>query len=191
MVAQSVAKALRWTLLDRALITAVATAAHVDPETAGRYDEHIDSWWHRFNRGGLWAAAVWAGASVADAEIFDADTCAAFAQRVIAETAEAGDCVIVGRGSQCILRDREDALHVFIHGPWHERVSRVRRRVDSTGNIGELIRLTDHERASYIHTYYGCDWKNPYLYHIMISSQIGIENSARIIVDAVMRGGET
>ena len=53
IIAQKVAERLGWNLLDRALLDAVARAAQVDDETAARYDEHVDSWWHRFNRGGF------------------------------------------------------------------------------------------------------------------------------------------
>ncbi len=149
------AEILRWKLLDRALIDAVAGAAQVDAETVGRYDERVDRWWRRFNRGGLRAAAIEAGMPIIDAEFFDAETVAAVAQRVIAEAAAGGNCVIVGRGAQCVLQQREDVYHVFVYAPWWERVSRVRSRVQSVPDVGQLIRLTDEERASYIRTYYG------------------------------------
>jgi len=190
IIAKRVAEILGWSLLDRTLIGAVARAAQVDDETAGRYDEHVDSWWHRFHRAGLQAAAIQAGATPEEAQFFDADRVAAIAQCVIANAAAIGNCVIVGRGAQCVLQERRDALHVFIYGPWRERVSRVRSRVKPTGNIVELIRLIDQERASYIRTRYGCDWRDPHLYQMMISSQIGIENAARMIVEAVLRSGE-
>ena len=187
-IAQRAADMLGWNLLDRTLLGAVARAAQVDPETVGRYDEHVDSWWRRFNRGGLRAAAIEAGITPADAQFFDATVLTAFAQQVIAQAAEAGDCVIVGRGAQCVLRDRGDAFHVFIYGPWRERVRRVRSREQPVPDIGDLIRLTDEDRANYIRTYYGCDWKDPHLYHMMVSSEIGVETAARTIVDAVAPG---
>ncbi len=186
-IAQRVAEMLGWNLLDHALIPAVARAAQVDAETVARYDEHVDSWWQRFNRRGLWAAAIAAGSAPADAQIFDAETVAGFARRVIVRAAAGGNCVIVGRGGQCVLRGREDVFHVFVYGPWRERVRRVRSRVEPVPNIGDFIRQTDEERAMYIRTYYGCDWKDPHLYHMMASSEIGVENAACRIVDAVER----
>jgi len=187
-IARAVAEKLRWNLLDGALIRAVARTAEVDTEIAGRYDEHVDSWWHRFNRGGLWSAAVMAGIAPGDARFFDADTMAACARQVMRKAAATGDCVIVGRGAQCALQDRADVLHVFIYAPWTERVERVRVRAQSTQDVEELIRLTDHERASYLRTYYGCDWKDPHLYHMMINAQIGTGMAARMIVNAVQEG---
>jgi cytidylate kinase len=184
-IARRVAEELRWNLLDQELISDAALAAHVDAKTVAKYDEHVDSWWHCFNRDGLRAASLAAGAILEDAQFFDAETTAAFTHRVISEAAATGNCVIVGRGAECVLQGREDVLHVFIYGPLEARISRVRNRIHSSQDVEELIRLTDRERASYIRTFYGCDWKDPHLYHMMISSQIGTETAAWMIVNAV------
>ena len=74
IIARKVAEKLRWNLLDRSLITAVARAAQVDAGTAEQYDEHVESWWHRFNQGGIWSAAIFAGIAPDDAQFFDAET---------------------------------------------------------------------------------------------------------------------
>ena len=185
IIAQRVAEMLGWHLLDRDLIGAVASAAEVDAETIGRYDEHVDSWWHRFHLGGLRAMAIVAGVSATDAVVIDAETVARFAKPVIAMAAWRGNCVIVGRGAQCVLQSREDVFHVYVYGPWAERVARVRERIGSAEGVEESIRLTDQERASYIRTYYGFDWQDPHLYDLMISSKSGVENTACMIVDAV------
>jgi hypothetical protein len=73
-IGRRVAQSLGWRLLDNDLIEAVARWANVDVRTARRYDECVDSWWHRLNRAGLWSAAIMAGASPADVQFFDADT---------------------------------------------------------------------------------------------------------------------
>jgi cytidylate kinase len=98
---------------------------------------------------------------------------AALAQNIIEEAHRQGDCVIVGRGAQCVLRDRKDVFHVFIYAPWAERVARVRQRLPGKKEIEELIRSTDRQRADYIRTYFGCNWMDPHLYHLMICSELG------------------
>jgi cytidylate kinase len=184
-IAQIVAERLGWDLLDKALIESIARTANVDADLARRYDERVDSWLHRINRGGLHAAAISGGATTVEAEIFDAASTAALAQRTIREAADKGNCVIVGRGAQCVLQERQDALHVFVYAPWASRVERLRARLGAVERIGELMRQTDHERASYIRTYYGCDWKDLHLYHMMITSQLGDETVAGIIANAI------
>lgn len=48
------------------------------------------------------------------------------AQRDIIESlAEKGNCVIVGRCADYILRDREDCLHVFIHADLEKKKERL------------------------------------------------------------------
>lgn len=188
-IAKRVAQRLGWTLLDEGLIGAIARAGEVDVETARRYDEHVDSWWHRFNRDALRHTAIYAGANLADTVFFDAETVAGLARRLIARRAAKANCVIVGRGAQCILQTRENAFHTFIYAPLADRIERVRGRVDACDDLEEYVRSMDHERARYIRTYFGCDWKDPHLYHMMISSQIGTEAAAGMIVDAIRNSG--
>ena len=67
-IARSVAERLGWKLLDKNLAETVAQAAQVDLENARRYDEDVDSCWHRINRAGLWPAALAGGATALDAQ---------------------------------------------------------------------------------------------------------------------------
>jgi cytidylate kinase len=187
-IAQKVAEKLKWNLLDKALIDRIARAAQVDTETAQQCDERVDSWVHRISRRGLWRGAFDGVASVTDVEFFDAETMAALAKNVVAEAGAAGNCVIVGRGAQCTLHNCPDALHVFVYAPWAKRAARVRARMGNAAEVDELIRTTDQTRASYIRTYFGSDWKNPHLYHMMVSSLLGDDNVAQTIIDVIQRG---
>lgn len=188
-IARGMAEKLGWDLVDKALVDAVAQSAHVDPELARRYDERVDSWVHRIGRRGLWRGAFEGVAAVADQEIFDAESMAATGRHLILEAYAKGNCVIVGRGAQCVLQDRAAALHVFIHAPWPERVARVRERVPSAVDVERLIRSTDQQRADFIRMFFHCDWNDPHLYHMLISSELGEETVAEIIIDAVRRDG--
>ena len=189
-IARKIAESLGWNLLDKALIDAIARNAQVDPQLAQRYDERVDSWLHRISRGGLWRGAFDGVTSVTDADFFDAHTVAALGRNLILEVCARGNCVIVGRGAQCLLRDRQDVLQVFIYAPWPERVARVRERVSAAADIEDLIRSTDKQRAEYVRFHFGCNWKNPHLYHMMINSSLGEDIVARMIIDAVERGSE-
>jgi len=189
LIAGYVAETLGWKLLDDALIGEIAYAAQVSTEIVSRYDEHVDSWWRRFNRGGLRSAAICAGIAPDDAQFFDGETEAAIARQIIDKAAHEGDCVIVGRGAQCVLQCCEDVLHVFVYAPWADRVERARRRLASGQDAEGLIHATDRQRASFIQTYYKCDWKNPHLYHLMLSSTLGTEQTGWIIIDAIDQWG--
>ena len=182
IVARNIAQRLGWTLFDGTLL--LRTSVPLDAATIRRYDERVDSWWRRFHYNGLRAAAILAGIPADDA-LFGAEAIARLTCESILDAARIGNCLIVGRGAQCVLQGREDALHVFIYAPWENRVSRVHARAEPHRNVEQLIRSTDQERASYIQSFYGRDWKDPHLYHLMINSQIGIDKAARMIVNAV------
>jgi len=177
-IAKALANRLGWDLLDRALITGIAQNAKVDPALAARYDERVDTWLDRLRKG------TWYGfASMAEIDCFDAEKMARLAHHVIEEAASVGHCVIVGRGGQCVLQRRPDTFHVFIHAPWNERVRRVETRISPGENVEARIRAMDRERAEFIRTYYDQDWRDPHLYHLMISSMLGEET----VVSAILR----
>ena len=106
---------------------------------------------------------------------FDADVAADLTRRIIEEAAEIGDCVIVGRGSQCILQQREDAFHVFIYAPRGERLNRLLRRDPRLSKVEAEKKLDaeDATRAAYVRAHFGEDWQNRHLYHLMLSSSLG------------------
>jgi cytidylate kinase len=187
-IARKVAERLGWNLLDVALVEAIARSARVDPDLARRYDERVDSWLHRVSRRGLWRGAFEGVATAADTEVFDAETMAALGKSLILEAHAQGNCVTVGRGAQCVLQNRRDVLHVFVYAPWSERMARARRRAPSEASVEKLIRSTDQQRADFVRLYFGCDWKNIHLYHMLINSEFGEETVAGMIVDVIERG---
>jgi cytidylate kinase len=183
-IAQRVAQYLGWRLLDSKLIDLVAEQAQVDREVARQYDECIDPWWRRIHGGALRAAVLTLGGAP-DVPFFDAETAAASAQEVIAQAADRGNCVIVGRGAQCILQPSSEAFHVMLYAPWEQRIHRVQQRANVDGDVGALLSSMDRRHAAYLRRFFGSDWKNPHLYDMMVSSQLGEETVAWLIVGAV------
>jgi cytidylate kinase len=190
LIARKIAERLGWDLLDKALVEWIARTAQVDPDLARQYDEHVDSWVHRVSRRGLWHGAFEGVATVTGLEVFDAETMASLGRDLIAEAHLRGNCVIVGRGAQCVLQDQKDVLHVFIYAPWRERTARIRGRLTAVADVEDLIRLTDRQRADFIRMYFGCNWNDPHLYHMLINSEFGDDNVARMIIDAIKCEGE-
>jgi cytidylate kinase len=121
-------------------------------------------------------------------EIFDCETMTALGRSLIEEAYAEGKCVIVGRGGQCVLQSRKEAFHVFIYAPWAVRVARVRQRVPEGTDIESLIRSTDRQRADHLRTYFDCDWADPHLYHMLISSELGEDATASAIIAALLQG---
>jgi cytidylate kinase len=184
-IAQTIAERLGWKLLDRDIIDAIAYAAHVDASVVRHYDEHVDSWLSRINQQAMRSAALAAGLELGEDSVFDADEMVKLTQKIVEEAWSEGNCVIVGRGAQCILQHKPDVFHAFVFAPLKERILRLRTRLEKGANIEQRIRTVDEERAKYLQQYYGKSWCNLHLYDLMISSHEDEDATARVILQAM------
>lgn len=189
-IAKRVAAELDWRFVDRDLIAEVARLARVAPEDAAPYDEHAASWMQRLAKS-FWSGGPEGFMGGPRTEVFDADRMAELTRQVILGAAGAGECVIVGRGGQCILRGRAEAFHVFVFAPRAERVHRVRHRYPTETDADAALDDIDLMRAAYIRRYYACDWSDRRLYDLLINSRLGEEKTASAIICASgVRGGQ-
>jgi cytidylate kinase len=184
-IAQTIAGWLGWKLLDRDIIDAIAYAAHVDSKVVRQYDEHVDSWLRRINQQAMRSAALAAGLELGENSVFDAEEMVKISRKIIEEAHAEGNCVIVGRGSQCVLQHKPDVYHVFVYAPYKERILRLRKRLEQGANVEQRIRTVDEERAKYLQQYFGKNWCNPHLYDLMISSSEDEDTTARTILCAM------
>jgi cytidylate kinase len=188
-VAERASQLLGWNLLDRILIQKIASAARVDPELVQRFDEKTDSWIHRISRRALWHGAFEGVAAVDEKDYMDAETMALLARNLILDAAEEGNCVVVGRGSQCVLQENPHAFHVFVYAPWEQRVARARGRLPKGIDIETEIRRIELMRTEYIKLHYKCCRIDPHLYHLMVNSEMGKDLAAALIVHALKQAG--
>ena len=184
-IAQAIAERLGWKLLDRDIIDAIAYTAHVDSDVVRNYDEHVESWMRRINRGAMRSAALTAGLELGEGAVFNADEMTKVSQKIIEEAYSSGNCVIVGRGAQCVLQHKRDVFHVFVYAPYKERILRLRKRLDKGANVEQRIRTVDAERAKYLQQYFGKCWNDPHLYDLMISSNEDESPTVRLILYAM------
>lgn len=184
-IAQAIAARLGWKLLDRDIIDAIAYAAHVDKRVVQNYDEHVVSWLQRVNQQAMRSAALAAGLELGDNAVFDAEEMVKISEKIIEKAYADGDCVIVGRGSQCVLQQRPDVYHVFIYAPLKARIARLKERLEKGADVEQRMRKVDGERAKYLQQYFGKNWCNPHLYDLMICSSAGEDATARAIIFAM------
>ena len=117
-------------------------------------------------------------------DVVDPDYLAGLSAVVIREAAKLGQCVIVGRGAQCVLQEREDTFHVFVYGSRQEKLKRIRNRYPTHAECEASLDEFDRIRAAYIRSYYRCDWTDRHLYHLMINSDLGIDRAVEVILNA-------
>ncbi len=183
-IAAIIAKQLGWRLVDKDLITEISKKEKVPPSEVAAFDEKVDPWIHRITRT-VWGLGADGISVVAPVEMFDAERAANLAKRVVMEAYSMGNCVIVGRGSQCILRNKPDVFHAFVYARLEDRIRKIEKRVKPGTDVPALIRTTDAQRVEYIRIHYKEKWTNPYLYDIMIDSKNENEKTARLIISAM------
>lgn len=101
----------------------------------------------------------------------------AFQTELIRELADKEPCVIVGRCSNYILRDRADCLHVFIHGNVNDRKNRVVSEHSIASEDAEShIRDRDKKRARHHRHITDQIWGMAENYHLCLdSSEFGVD----------------
>ncbi len=184
-IAKTIAERLGWKLLDSALIEAVASAAQVDPNLVQHYDEHVDGWLQRINRQAIRGAALSGGLAFDRSSYFDEENMKSVTCQLIEQAYKDGDCVIVGRGAQCILRNKPLAFRVFVYAPFQTRVHRLRTRLDPGVDIPRRIVEVYTARAHFLQKRFGAAWNDPHLYNLMISSHEDEDLTAKVILYAM------
>ena len=96
-------------------------------------------------------------------------------------------CVMIGRNTDFILKDRDDVLNVFIHGDMPEKIKRICKlyNVTEDGAV-KLIKDTDKRRRTNYNFYTEQKWGMARNYTLSLnSSQLGYERCEKMIIDCV------
>ena len=112
-------------------------------------------------------------------------------RKVIEDIAEKGNCVIVGRCADYILKEMNACLHVFIHASEEFRKERIVRLYGESGET-PAKRQAEKDRARAMNYKYYTDqtWGMAKNYHmILCSSELGIEKCVEMVVNATSELG--
>jgi urease accessory protein UreF len=107
-------------------------------------------------------------------------------QRVIEEAVQAGPAVFVGRGAQCLLAEREDALHVFCYAPR----AALRKYAMDTFKVGQdeadkMVAEQNKQREQYVRRHWNRNWLAHENYHLCLNTAwLGLDEAAALVVDA-------
>ena len=111
---------------------------------------------------------------------------------VILQLAEKGPCVIVGRNADYILKDRPDALHVYVSADLDFREKHIVELYGENDKTPEqrLNEKDKRRRVNYQH-YTGRTWGQAQNYDLCLrSSTLGFDQCAQIIINAVEKSKE-
>jgi cytidylate kinase len=185
-IAEKLAARLGWKLWDQLLTQEIARRLDCECRAVEEREEKRDPVYYRllkaFMRGSFEGSL-----NAPRLKMVDTECVREVAQKLLPEIADAGSCVIVGRGSAYYLGKRSDAFHVFIYASFQQRV----RRLQSTGKTEkeaiELAETVDRDRAAFIKRYFDIDWPGRHRFHLMVNSGLGEELATEIILDALAR----
>jgi CMP/dCMP kinase len=183
-VAELVASALGWTLLDDAVVDAVAARLGVTRAEVKARDERVPSLAERLVDTLSLASPELAPTSTTGLPPSEAQL-VEVTHHVIDEVVQSGPAVLVGRGAQCVLAERDDALHVFCYAPDAALLRRTSEQLGlSKAEAAKRVADTNRQRERYVRRHWNRSWRDPGNYHICIDTAwLGIPEAAALIVE--------
>jgi len=181
-IAQLLAKHLDWKLWDQLLTEEIARLAECPKAVVEVREERTDPLYYRLFKSFL-RGSYEGSINAYKLKLVDSESILKITERVVQHAAKTGNSVIVGRGSQHFLRDRQDTLRVFLYAPREEKVRRLLARGKSEKEAEQLVDTVDRDRADFIQQYFHVEWPDRAIYNTMINTVIGDEAVVRMILE--------
>lgn len=186
-VAARVARRLGWSLLDNAVVDEVAERLGVSRSEVESLEERVPSLAERI-ASSLALSAPELAVPVDDAPMMQtAETrIVGVTQRVMQEAVQGGNAVLVGRGAQALLAERQDALHVFCYAPKRFLVEyAIAHRGINPANAEHEVDKRNKQREQYVRRHFSRDWRSFDNYHLCVDTgRLGIETAADVVIYA-------
>ena len=182
-VAERVARALGWQLYDNAVVDSVAARLGMTSAEVSAREERLPTLGERF------AAAISLAAPEVMPTVEDAavppseERIVEVTQRVMEEAVQAGPAVIVGRGAQCLLATRDDALHVFCYAPLEALTAyAVRNHGLAPGEARRKVIEMNAQREEYVKRHWAREWRDLANYHLCVNTAwLGLDGAADLV----------
>ena len=184
-VAELAAKALGWSLLDNAVVDAVATRMGLSIAEVRDREERVPSLVERLTSAMAMGSQEWASPIAAAKRPTD-EQLIEVTRHIIEEAIARGPLVVVGRGAQEMLAERDDTLHVFCYAPRKAMIARTIQREGVTAE--EATRLVDNTnkvRDQWVRLHWERDRRAHENYDLSVNTErLGIEGAAELVVSA-------
>ena len=108
-------------------------------------------------------------------------------KEAIRKLAEKGNCVIVGRNANIVLKEYDKTLHVFVSAYLPFRIRRMMSKMPEVPEekVLDRINAVDKARKRYCKHYTHTEFGNAAYYDLSVkSSTLGLENSVKLICEA-------
>jgi cytidylate kinase len=181
-IAHLLATQLGWKLWDQLLTEEIARLANCPKAVVEVREERNDPLYYRLFKSFL-RGSYEGSINAHKLNLVDSETILKLTERVVQNAAKTGNSVIVGRGAQHFLRNRPDALRVFLYAPRENKVRRLLARGKNATEAQQLVDTVDRERMDFIQKYFKVEWPDRAIYHGMINTAIGDQAVVHLILD--------
>lgn len=180
---EMVSKKLNYSFYDREIIQMVAKKARISPQWAESVEKCA---------GGKLLKLVSTLISrsfiqriLDDKGYIDEEIFIDLLHKIINQIADEVNAVILGRGGQYILRDRENVLHVLLIANVKDRLKFMQERYDlSSEQAAQAVHREDKRRCIFYRKFGKEDYDNPDLYHLALNmSKLKLEKACDLICD--------
>ena len=188
-VAALVAKELGWSLLDNAVVDAVAARLGITPAEVAAREERIPSLAQRLAEAMALGSQDWLSPLSAEKREPTDEQLIEVTHRIVNEAIARGPLVLVGRGAQAMLAERGAAIHVFCYAPRGALIARsmTRDRLDEHG-AAKKVDDTNAHREQWVRKHWGRSWRDHANYHLAVNTDwLGIAGAADLIVYAARK----
>ncbi len=106
---------------------------------------------------------------------------------IIAQIADEGDVIILGRGSQYILNDHPEAFHILMIDEFENRVRFMKEHYDlSEGRANKVVRNEDKRRKALFQKLGKTDYDDPFLYHLVMNmSKVSLQEAKKMVCNLI------
>ena len=106
---------------------------------------------------------------------------------IIAQMADDGDVVILGRGSQYILNDHPDAYHILLIDKFENRVQFMQKHYDlSRSRAVQVVKNEDKRRINLYRKLQKTDYDDPNLYHLVLNmGKVSLDQALQLVCKLV------
>ena len=106
---------------------------------------------------------------------------------IIAQIADEGDVIILGRGSQYILDDHPDACHILLINDFENRAKFMMEHYDlSQAKAEQIVSREDKRRMNLYRKLGKSDYDDSSLYHLVLNmGRINLEQALKLVCNLV------
>jgi cytidylate kinase len=188
-IAARVARSLGWSLFDNAVVDAVAARTGLTRAEVSARDERVPSMVERLATTLSLGTPESLPAIPTPPLLMTEERIVSLTRRVIEEAVQQGPAVFVGRGAQCLLANRGDALHVFCYASPAKLVEGAVSRLGvAPAEAERTVAEMNRNREQYVKRHFDREWRDVANYHLCLDSGwFGLEGAAALVVEVARK----